>query len=569
MTTTDSTTESTASTQKPKHTDLASKSFDAIVIGSGMGGMACASALAKFGRKVLVLEQHYVAGGFTHTFSRKGFTWDVGVHCVGEMEENRIPGKILKWLTEGQVKMQSLGSPYDFFVFPDGLRVNLPDNSKDFRAELLKHFPEEKEAIEKYLTLVREAANSVKTHLALRFLPMWAEKLLAPIVRRTKLKWWGKTTKEVLDSLTNDERLKGVLAGQWGYYGSVPSRSSFAMHAVTARHFWNGGYYPVGGAEVLSKHILAGVTRTGGEVRTRAGVETILMEGGRAVGVRLKEGTEVRAPLVISAANAKTTVSEILPEEIKERAWAKEIAGLTQSPCHICLHIGTEGDLSETEATLANHWYMETYDMEWADWDVADPKSIAPVLYVSFPSLKDPAHDGGPTNRQTGEVVTFVPWDAFEKWSQTRRGLREKDYMAFKKDIEERLVAQLKKHLPKYMSKVVFHEMSTPLSTTFFTRSFHGGIYGIEPTPARFAATGLRPKTPVKGLYLTGSDVGTLGVVGAMVGGIFTAASIEPKVFGALGISSKKAKSGRQAAAKSASGSPQRPSPERDAGVAL
>ncbi|HTL11161.1 MAG TPA: FAD-dependent oxidoreductase, partial [Bdellovibrionota bacterium] len=165
----------------------------------------------------------------------------------------------------------------------------------------------------------------------------------------------------------------------------------------------------------------------------------------------------------------------------------------------------------------------------------------APVLYISFPSLKDPHHDAGPSIRHTGEVVTFVPWAAFDKWRQTRRGLREKDYMAFKKDIEDRLVAQLKKHLPKYMAKAVFHEMSTPLSTTFFTRSYHGGIYGIEPTPSRFATLGLRPKTPVKGLYLTGSDVGTLGVVGAMVGGIVTAAAIEPKVFGVMGKGAAKA----------------------------
>ncbi|HTL11370.1 MAG TPA: NAD(P)/FAD-dependent oxidoreductase, partial [Bdellovibrionota bacterium] len=251
----------TQTTPPRRHADLESKQFDAIVIGSGMGGMACASALARFNRKVLVLEQHYVAGGFTHTFSRKGFTWDVGVHCVGEMEENRIPGKILKWLTDGQVKMNSLGSPYDFFVYPDGRRVDLPNTSKAFRAELVKHFPQEEAAIDRYLTLVREAAHSVKPHMVLRFLPMWAEKLASPFLRRTSLKWWGKTTKEVLDSLTANETLKAVLAGQWGYYGSPPSRSSFAMHAITVRHFWNGGFYPVGGAQVLAEHILAAVTR--------------------------------------------------------------------------------------------------------------------------------------------------------------------------------------------------------------------------------------------------------------------------------------------------------------------
>ena len=82
------------------------RQWDAIVIGSGIGGMACAAALAKFGRKVLVLEQHYVPGGFTHTFSRKGYTWDVGVHCLGQMTEREIPGRLIRWLSDGKVEMK-------------------------------------------------------------------------------------------------------------------------------------------------------------------------------------------------------------------------------------------------------------------------------------------------------------------------------------------------------------------------------------------------------------------------------------------------------------------------------
>jgi all-trans-retinol 13,14-reductase len=364
----------------------------------------------------------------------------------------------------------------------------------------------------------------------IRLAPEWLERVTAPVANRTLRKWWMKTTKEVLDELTANEKLKTVLAGQWGYYGSPPSRSSFAMHAVTTRHFWNGGYYPEGGASVIAENFLEPVKQSGGQIRTRAAVQEILVENGRARGVRLADGVEILADLVVSGANAKTTVRHLLPQEIKRQSWARSIDELGQSPPHICLHIGTEGDLTGTEATVANQWYMETWDMEWTEWDLEDPSSIAPVLYISYPSLKDPAHEAGPNNRQTAEVVTFVPWKSFEKWRDTRRGKREKDYMEFKKGVEERLIAQLKKHIPGVMAKAVFTELSTPLSTTFFTRSEEGAIYGLEPTPDRFSCRALRPRTPVKGLYLSGSDVGTLGVVGAMIGGIFTAAAIEPRV---------------------------------------
>src|SRR4051812_25888456 len=105
---------------KPQNT--AKNQWDVIVIGSGMGGMACAAALAKFGRKVLVLEQHYVPGGFTHTFTRKGYRWDVGVHCIGQMGPNDLPGKLLGWLSNNQIEMKSMGSIYETFHFPDGFK---------------------------------------------------------------------------------------------------------------------------------------------------------------------------------------------------------------------------------------------------------------------------------------------------------------------------------------------------------------------------------------------------------------------------------------------------------------
>ena len=167
-------------------------------------------------------------------------------------------------------------------------------------------------------------------------------------------------------------------------------------------------------------------------------------------------------------------------------------------------------------------------------WDVSQPDSIAPALYVSFSSLKDPLHDPGPEQRHTVEVITFVPWHAFEKWKHTRRGNREPEYMAFKKDIEERLLKQLRRHLPKLVDLVKYHELSTPLSIAHFTRAPQGAIYGLEATPQRFTSPHLGTRTPIKNLYLAGGDVAVLGVTGALLGGVLTACTINPRVFAKL-----------------------------------
>jgi all-trans-retinol 13,14-reductase len=505
--------------------------WDVIVIGSGMGGMACAAALSLFGRKVLVLEQHYVAGGFTHVFSRKGFDWDVGVHCVGEMGTGQIPGNLIRWLSRDTVRWNTMGDVYERFEFPDGFKFEFPSTREGFREALKRAFPHDGASVDRYFDACRQVARTAPAFFATRALPEWAGKLGGPVLKRPLERWWKRTTAQVLEELIVDPKLRALITAQWGYYGSTPTRSSFAIHALTMTHFLTGGYYPEGGASTIADGMLDTVSSAGGEALVRAPVERVLVERGRAVGVRMADGREFRAPIVVSAAGARATVSRLLPEELRDSVWARDVAKIGQSPPHVCMYLGLEGDLEGTGASRANKWFFETWDMEASSWDVNDPKSKAPVLYVSFPSLKDPRHDPGPQNRNTAEVVTFVPWEAFSRWTDTRRGFRNAEYNAFKKGIEDRMLAQLRRHAPKLMERVKYHELSTPLSTVHFTRAPEGAIYGLEATPARFLSKALRTRTAVRGLYLAGGDVATLGVTGALVGGVLAAASIEPRVF--------------------------------------
>lgn len=506
--------------------------FDVIVIGSGMGGMACASALAHFGQKVLVLEQHYVAGGMTHTFKRKKFEWDVGVHALGEMGDNRLPGKLINWLSDGKVKMNAYGHPYETFIFPDGYKFEYPNSKEEFKENLIKDFPLEKEGITEFINLVNQVGKTAKKHFAARLAPLWFEKLTSPLIKREFNKWANKTLKEVLDSLFKDEKLKAVVSGQWGYYGSPPSRASFFIHAITLRHFWEGAYYPEGTSKVLAEHILSPVEQNGGEIKVKTSVESLLMDGKKAIGVKTNKG-DYFAPTVVSAIGAIATMEHLIPENRQNDPWVKKISELDQTPCHLCLYLGFEGDIKSVGATESNQWWCETWDFEEGVWDVKKKDLKPPVIYVSFPSLKDPKHEGVSKEGKplhTGEVVTFVPWEYFEEWKETKVGRRGDSYKEFKKDMEERIIAQMRKNLPELMDLCVYHELSTPLSTMQYCRPPKGAIYGLEPTPKRWNTLELRPETPIKGFYLSGADVGTLGVVGALIGGVLTASKIDKRV---------------------------------------
>ncbi|MBI2521987.1 MAG: NAD(P)/FAD-dependent oxidoreductase [Bdellovibrio sp.] len=506
------------------------KEIDVIVIGTGMGGLSCGAALAKMGKRVLALEQHYVPGGMTHTFKRKNFIWDVGVHCMGEMDEGRFPRRILDWLSNEQVTMHKYDKVYDSFHFADGLKIDLPIDRDKYFADLVQRFPNEEKGLKAYKKAVELATKSGYGHFFTQLLPnLWA-KLLAPILAHSFKRWSQTTTQEVLTKTIKDTRLRTILSAQWGYYGPPPSRSSFYIHAVTTRHFWFGGFYPVGGSKVFSDALVRTIEQSGGQVLTRALVKSVLFEKKQATGVELQNGQIYHAPTIISAIGAKATIDTLLPQAFRSTAWSQSIMKLSQSPCHVALYLGLEGNISEAGAQARNQWFYETYDMEKTTWDVNDANSVAPILYVSFPCLKDPLHKGG----QTGEVVTFVPYDAFTKWEQTVKGKRGDEYLQFKQDLEKRLLAQLFKWMPLLKKHVVYCEFSTPLSTVHYCRSPQGAIYGISPTPMRFACKALRPTTPYKNFYLTGSDVGTLGVVGAMIGGVLTAAKLQPKIWGRL-----------------------------------
>lgn len=293
--------------------------------------------------------------------------------------------------------------------------------------------------------------------------------------------------------------------------------------------------YPLGGASQIARCLLQTVADRGGWTRINADVEEIVFDGRRVTGVRLKSGEVIRAGRVVSAAGAGTTVRRLLPAGLRQQGWANEIAALPAAPAHVCLYLGFRGDIRATGASAANKWFYETWNVEDDAWHVdpaTDSLPRAPILYTSFPSLKDPAHEPGPEIRHTGEVVTFVPWSAFESWRGTRWKKRGDEYDAFKRRLEQALLAQFLDHMPGLAPMIDHVELSTPISTDHFARPLHGSIYGLEPTPERFQCPWLRPRTPIEGLFFSGSDVATVGVMGAMMGGVLAALSAEPRRVG-------------------------------------
>lgn len=502
--------------------------YDALVIGSGIGGLATAALLSAAGKKVLVLEQHYTAGGFTHAYERNGYEWDVGVHYIGDVGGHpTVTRRLFDFISGGNLYWAAMDRAYDRICIGEE-QFDLCAGRDEFVAELVRCFPGERPVIEEYLRRVNRVGKAMRLVTVEKLLPAWCG---APLALWKKLRWpaWiNKTTYAVLRELTDNEKLIAALCGQWGDNGMTPRTGSFIIHALIVKHYLYGGFYPVGGAARIAESIIPRIRASGGEVFTYARVETILMRGNRASGVRMADGTEIEAPLVISNAGVFNTFEKLLPESAARAAgYRKSLNRVRRSMAHLCLYIGLRHSAEELGLPKTNYWIYPSGDYE-GDMQrfLADSGAQIPLTYISFPSAKDPDFANRYPGRATIEIVAPAKYEWFEPWQSETWGKRGEDYEALKQQFSERLLQHLYRYFPQLEGKIDYCELSTPLSTEYFCSYAQGEIYGLDHDPSRFEQRWLRPKSRIRGLYLTGQDVMSCGVAGAMIGGVVTAQSI-------------------------------------------
>lgn len=502
-------------------------SFDAIIIGSGISGLGTAALLSRHGMKVLVLERHTVPGGLTHTFQRKGYEWDVGLHYLGKVHDPDAPlRRVFDYVTEGALGWARLAPVYDRLVFDD--------RSYDFTAgvdaleeELGRSFPSERKALATYLRMVRQVERAADRYFIQHVLPGWLTPLAHPVLGWPFRRYSDRSTLEVLRTLTSDARLLGVLTGQWGNHGLPPAESSFAMHALVAGFYLEGGNYPVGGAGSLLRHMGPVITRAGGQIRVSAEVQEILVSEGRALGVRMANGDELLARYVISGAGVPHTLGTLLPEAWRPRSALEGLRAVRPSTGHVCLYLGLRGTPRELGLPATNLWIHAGYDHDASLRAFQqDISARLPMVYVSSAAARDPDWEQRHPGRSTLTALCPAPYAWFEQWQGTRWRKRGPEYEAFKARLAERLLATVHEHLPQLQGRVEHQELSTPLSMQHFCNHPRGAMYGLEHSPVRFQQRWLRSTLPIRNLLLVGQDIVSVGVGASLMSAVLAASVI-------------------------------------------
>jgi len=529
------------------------ENLDAIIIGSGIGGMTTGAIMTKSGKRVLILEQHDQAGGCCHSFIDKGYEFDVGIHYIGEMGKQTLNKTLLDQICDGQLEWAPLDHEYDVvrigYDEKTGYDKSYPivTGKDEWKNKLHEQFPEEKKAIDEFFRLLSITSKSSTVHGALKLAPMWLVRLALAtgILRLMTNLFQPEYTRPLLDvvtELTDNKDLQTILMYCWGDYGCPPSKTTFIMQALLNRHFMRGGaHYPVGGSSEIAYNIIPVIERGGGRVLVRANVQQILEKNGKACGVRVSKGTEthdIYAPLIISSAGLYNTFQKLLPPHLAKKSYYSKICQeLKPGVAAMNVFLGLNASAEELGLKRQNCWAFSTNNidkdaLDYFDLDVEKALDAeVPLLFVSFPSAKDPEWNNhtGRENKSTCAIVTLANWKWFEKWQDNQVKKRGDDYEEIKQAIGDKMIQQVCKLYPQIEDKIDFTEIASPVTNKFYLEQPHGEIYGLDHSRERFeplTVAKLRPETDIPGLYLTGQDILSCGFTGALFAGVISAQAV-------------------------------------------
>jgi phytoene dehydrogenase-like protein len=543
--------------------------LDAIVIGSGIGGLANAAILARAGKRVLVLEQHYRAGGCTHTFDEIGGNlFDSGIHYVGARKQLHA---LLSCISDFAVRFVPMGSKEDGFTYDEFDLGSEPSESQpkllhyargrtELQSQLIEMFPHEEQGIRNYMKHVYAARQTTDRLAMLKILPQW-------LIKHTPIGSWlytrteqhtSRTADEVVAEHISDPKLRALLsAGQLIDWNLEPDRTSWWVVAAMMNYYAEGGFYPEGGSHRIAEAIIPVIERSGGRVLCRAHVDCVLTDSATnaARGVRLDNGDEILAPVVISDAGTVNTWEKLVPAEAMAKAGLKSDAVrkvLGDSHGHITAFVSLDGPSEKFDLRPANiHSFP---DLPKYDFDVskmqrafyADPWcQKQPLITLTCPSAKDPLYDSlypGQSNvlllsEANSDWFRFEGKQQEEQLQQLRvsdgkstHGHRSIKYKDLKARFEPLFLERLYKYYPKTRGHVKSIEIGTPLTSAFYLEAPNGGSYGLEWTPERFdrqiMETYCSPTTKIPGLYLTGEGSFFGGFAGALTSGYITSLKV-------------------------------------------
>ena len=486
---------------------LAENEYDVATVGAGIGGLSCGALLAKRGLKVLLVEQHYLPGGYCTSFPRKGHsTFDAGVHDISGLGPKGPVRFLLREVgIEKTLEFKRVRSEY---IYPN-IRFQVPYDWKDFVNLLSSHFPAEEENISAFFDEMKGIYDDIYRDIDLRSgvigPPVTVEEMMKyPLTHRFLFRWLRKSYLEMLDSYFSDDKLKKILCTLTGYLTDDPKALQAFTMAPIFGYYFDGGYYPEGGSQALADALVSVIRNNGGTVLLNKRVRRILVKDNVAYGISVESTLpreartdEYKAGIVISNADIKRTFLHLVEPGNLSTEFLKRVQEI------------------EPSASAFMVFLSLNYDPPIAPLTFYAPDT-GPSVGIATPSKFDP--DLAALRGSAMTIVTLTPHAEAKTWNRDAP-----DYKVRKERFMEQLIDIAARVVPDLRFHIVYKEAGTPATFLRYTTSSDGAIYGPK------LGQGLPFKTLIRNLYLVGS--GTFpgaGIEAVVISAIIAANDILP-----------------------------------------
>jgi all-trans-retinol 13,14-reductase len=500
--------------------------YDVIIIGSGPGGLSAGLCLAHEGRKVLILEQHYVPGGWCHSFYLNGQRFSPGVHYVGRMEKGQSTANLFEGLgiANDLVFFKQNAGGYDNIMVGNE-KIPLAATFEKMYESLAIRFPHEKKRLKRYLNIARKVDKQIDMMPHLKGLDF----LILPYKLRHLMVFGFLKLTRVVNMFIKDPLLRDVLCGQWGDHGIPPYKASFLMHCALMGHYDHGGYYPVGGGSGVVKAMTKVIKKHGGEIRVESGVKKILIEGDKtkkAVGVELYNGETIYANQIISNADPNKTYEGMIGKEHLSKKLNKKLDKTVYSFSSLIFFVTLDMDVKKYGIDSGNIWMTENVGIDeqckrMKDIDLLSDEEF-PHMFLSCSTLKDPVSYNG--RYHSFEMVALIENNLFDKF-KGKENYQTEEYLQYKEKISKKFIKNLEKVLPGAGDHIVQAELGTPKTNEFYVDSSKANVYGTEKNLKQLLFP-FGSRSEIENLYLCGASVGTQGLSSACRSGVNAAAMI-------------------------------------------